>query len=114
MTRGPRRNHTPAFKAKVALAALKGESLLTNAIRRFGTRSSPSFQSRGRPVTQSELSVGERNLSINIEHEPNDPIVGCTSTHCVDEHVSAPPATISRKALTNKRPTLTGISSKRS
>ncbi|WIJ23906.1 hypothetical protein [Devosia sp. RR2S18] len=25
MTRRPRRNHTPAFKAKVALAALKGE-----------------------------------------------------------------------------------------
>ena len=24
MTRRPRRNHTPAFKAKVALAALKG------------------------------------------------------------------------------------------
>jgi transposase len=25
MTRRPRRNHTPAFKAKVALAAVKGE-----------------------------------------------------------------------------------------
>ena len=28
MTRRPRRNHTPAFKAKVALAALKGEKTL--------------------------------------------------------------------------------------
>ena len=27
MTRRPRRNHTPAFKAKVALAAVKGEKL---------------------------------------------------------------------------------------
>lgn len=29
MTRRPRRNHSPAFKAKVALAALKGEKTLT-------------------------------------------------------------------------------------
>ncbi len=28
MSRRPRRNHTPAFKAKVALAALKGEKTL--------------------------------------------------------------------------------------
>jgi transposase-like protein len=28
MTRRARRNHTPAFKAKVALAALKGEKTL--------------------------------------------------------------------------------------
>ena len=29
MTRRARRNHTPAFKAKVALAAIKGEMTLT-------------------------------------------------------------------------------------
>ena len=29
MTRRPRRNHTPAFKAKVALAAVKGEKTLS-------------------------------------------------------------------------------------
>jgi transposase len=28
MSRRPRRNHTPAFKAKVALAAIKGEKML--------------------------------------------------------------------------------------
>jgi hypothetical protein len=28
MTKRPRRNHAPAFKAKVALAALKGEKTL--------------------------------------------------------------------------------------
>jgi transposase-like protein len=28
MTRRPRRNHTPAFKAKVALVAIKGEKTL--------------------------------------------------------------------------------------
>ena len=30
MSRRPRRNHTPAFKAKVALAAIKGEMTLTD------------------------------------------------------------------------------------
>ncbi len=35
MTRRPRRNHTPAFKAKVALAALKGEKALTELAQVF-------------------------------------------------------------------------------
>ena len=35
MTRRPRRNHTPAFKAKVALAALKGEKTLTELAQFF-------------------------------------------------------------------------------
>jgi len=32
MTKRPRRNHTAAFKAKVALAAVKGEKALTEGI----------------------------------------------------------------------------------
>jgi transposase len=35
MTRRPRRNHSPAFKAKVALAALKGEKTLTELAQLF-------------------------------------------------------------------------------
>ena len=35
MTRRPRRNHTPAFKAKVALAAVKGEKTLAELAQRF-------------------------------------------------------------------------------
>jgi transposase len=35
MTRRPRRNHTPAFKAKVGLAALKGEKTLTELAQAF-------------------------------------------------------------------------------
>ena len=35
MTRRPRRNHTPAFKAKVALAALKGEKTLAELAQIF-------------------------------------------------------------------------------
>ena len=35
MQRRPRRNHTPAFKAKVALAAIKGEMTLAELAEHF-------------------------------------------------------------------------------
>jgi len=35
MSRRPRRNHTAAFKAKVALAALKGEKTLSELAHQF-------------------------------------------------------------------------------
>ena len=35
MAKRPRRNHSPAFKAKVALAALKGEKTLTELAQQF-------------------------------------------------------------------------------
>ena len=35
MTRRPRRNHSPAFKAKVALEAVKGERTLAELAQRF-------------------------------------------------------------------------------
>lgn len=35
MTRRPRRNHTPGFKAKVALAAIKGERTLVELAEQF-------------------------------------------------------------------------------
>jgi transposase-like protein len=35
MGKRPRRNHSPAFKAKVALAAMKGEKTLTELAQQF-------------------------------------------------------------------------------
>jgi transposase len=35
MTRRPRRNHSPAFKVKVAVAALKGEKTLAELAQQF-------------------------------------------------------------------------------
>ena len=35
MTRRPRRNHRPAFKAKVALAAIRGEQTLAELAQQF-------------------------------------------------------------------------------
>ena len=35
MSRRPRRNHSPAFKSKVALAAIKGEQTITELAQKF-------------------------------------------------------------------------------
>ena len=35
MTRRPRRNHTPAFKAKVAMAAIKGDKTIAQLAEQF-------------------------------------------------------------------------------
>ena len=35
MTKRPRRNHSPAFKAKVAVAAIKGEKTLSELAQEF-------------------------------------------------------------------------------
>ena len=35
MTKRPRRNHSPAFKARVALAAIKGEKTLAELAEQF-------------------------------------------------------------------------------
>lgn len=47
MARRPRRNHTPAFKAKVALAAIKGEKTLTELAQQFDVHPNPITQWRG-------------------------------------------------------------------
>ena len=46
MTRRPRRNHTPAFKAKVALAALKGEKTLAELAQQFDVHANQITQWR--------------------------------------------------------------------
>jgi transposase len=38
MTRRPRRNHSPAFKEKVALAAIRGEQTLVELSQQFDVR----------------------------------------------------------------------------
>jgi transposase-like protein len=41
MSRRARRNHSPAFKAKVALAAIKGEKTLAELAEQFDVHANP-------------------------------------------------------------------------
>jgi transposase len=47
MSRRPRRNHTPAFKAKAALAAIKGEKTLTELSQLFDVHPNQITQWKG-------------------------------------------------------------------
>jgi transposase len=47
MSRRPRRNHTPAFKAKVALAAIKGEKTLSELAQLFDVHPNQITQWKG-------------------------------------------------------------------
>jgi len=47
MSRRPRRNHTAAFKAKVALAALKGEKTLSELAQQFDVHANQITQWKG-------------------------------------------------------------------
>src|SRR5271154_2859403 len=47
MTKRTRRNHTPAFKAKVALAAIKGERTLAELAQQFDVHPNQITQWRG-------------------------------------------------------------------
>ena len=47
MSRRPRRNHTPAFKAKVALAAVKGEMTLAQLAEHFDVHPNQITQCKG-------------------------------------------------------------------
>ena len=46
MSRRPRRNHTPTFKAKVALAAVKGELTLAELAQQFDVHPNQSPNGR--------------------------------------------------------------------
>ena len=43
MTKRPRRNHTPAFKAKVALAAIRGDKTLAELAQQFDIHPNQMF-----------------------------------------------------------------------
>jgi transposase-like protein len=47
MCKRPRRNHTPAFKAKVALAAVKGEKTLAELAQQFDVHPNQITQWKG-------------------------------------------------------------------
>ena len=62
MNRRPRRNHTPAFKAKVALAAVKGDRTITQLAEQFDVHPNQittwKAQLESKPPMRSVLAAG--------------------------------------------------------
>ena len=56
MAKRPRRNHSPAFKAKVALAALKGEQTMADLSQRFDVHPNQ--------ITQWKTQLLERSTEV--------------------------------------------------
>jgi len=59
MRRRPRRNHPAAFKAKVALAALKGEKTLSELAEQFDTHANQITQWKSQLLECAAVVFGE-------------------------------------------------------
>ena len=75
MTRRPRRNHTAAFKAKVALAAIKGERTLAELAQQFDVHANQITQWR------SQLLEGAANVFGDARPEASEPTVDVKTLH---------------------------------
>ncbi|MCH8479136.1 MAG: transposase [Wenzhouxiangella sp.] len=63
MTRRKRRNHTPSFKAKVALAAVKGDKTVAELAQQFDVHPNQIQDWKRRLLDQVERLVGEEALA---------------------------------------------------
>jgi len=68
MSRRPRRNHSPAFKSKVALAAVKGEQTITELSQKFDVHPNQITQWKSQLLEQAS-SVFEQG---GIKEPPVD------------------------------------------
>ena len=76
MMRLPRRNHTPVFKAKVALAAIKGEKTLAELAQQFDVHANQITQWR------SQLLEGAADVfGSETRAEPPVPAVDVKTLH---------------------------------
>jgi transposase-like protein len=76
MSRRPRRNHTPAFKAKVALAAIKGEKTLADLAQQFDVHPNQITQ------WKSQLQEGAAAVfGSDTRSDPDVPRIDIKSLH---------------------------------
>jgi transposase-like protein len=76
MSRRPRRNHTPAFKAKVALAAIKGEKMLADLAQQFDVHPNQITQ------WKSQLQEGAAAVfGSDTRSDPDVPRIDIKSLH---------------------------------
>ena len=73
MAKRPRRNHSSAFKAKVALAAIKGDKTLVEL--------SEQFDVHANQITQWKTQLLERSADVFGGDEPKEPPVDVKVLH---------------------------------
>ena len=93
MTRRPRRNHSPVFKAKVALAALKGDKTMSELATQFDVHPNQIkqwkdqlldgvagvFDDSARPAKEPEIDVKSLHAKIGQLTLENDFLEGALS-----------------------------------
>jgi len=70
MTRRPRRNHTPAFKAKVALAAVKGEKTLAELAQQFDIHPNQITQWKAQHLDEAAGEFGSEASALLPNRRP--------------------------------------------
>src|SRR6202165_4965081 len=75
MNRRPRRNHTPAFKAKVALAAIKGDRTLAQLAEHFDVHPNQI------PTWKAQLEGRASDIFGDGSTAPSTPAVDVKSLH---------------------------------
>lgn len=73
MPRRPRRNHSPAFKAKVALAAIKGDRTIAELTEHFDVHANQ--------ITQWKVQLLERAVDAFGGNRTTEPPVDVKSLH---------------------------------
>lgn len=73
MSKRTRRNHSPAFKAKVALAAFKGEATLAELAKRFDLHANQIAQ------WKEQLVAGAQDVFSGAR--PSEPVVDVKALH---------------------------------
>ena len=69
MSRRPRRNHSPEFKAKVALAAVKGEKPLTELAEQFDVHPNQITQWKRQAVENLAKAFDDRASDAQVGRE---------------------------------------------
>ncbi len=70
MSRRPRRNHSPAFKSKVALAAVKGEQTITELSQKFDVHPNQIAQWKSQLLEQASSVLeqgGTKEPSVDVK-----------------------------------------------